>query len=575
MLFFFHFTLTKTCQVGLLLACCGSITSIYAATVDKAPPRNVLGVKQTVTSKVNPENIANIDLKDTDVASIMRLLAEASRQNIVVTNAAAKTRINLYLTNVPIEEAVESVCKVAGLWYRRDSRSQVFRIMTLDEYRQDLQVFDDYENQVFTLNHTNAKAIAATIASLFGDRIVLSFGLPIERITLKASAGSPDSQNSTTTENNNATQNNNTSADSSNTSVPLTSTARLETRPEQLSPNLLEALSARSTSQGQGVDSINSSQIKPLLGQRLPIYLSVNQEHGQLIVRSADRGAMREISQLINKLDIAVPQVLLEMQILSAEVGDDFRSIVQLSGADNKGRMTARSLTQQVTGLPPTFTFQFLDQHILANLEALQENRRLKVLSTPVLLASNHRPARVFIGEERVLVRGATLETRTVVNAPSRDIIKLDTQIRELGTILNVLPKINHDGTISLALRQEDSKVSDQSRNILLPEPNGSGTISIAMDTVQNTTLESTIVLKDGLGVAVGGLFRTRNFKREQKVPLLGDIPLLGHLFRQQVDEKSNTELILIITPHIIRNDADMADSQHLSQRLSPLMSKP
>ncbi|MAI35853.1 MAG: hypothetical protein CBE00_14060, partial [Planctomycetaceae bacterium TMED240] len=108
------------------------------------------------------------------VREVIDLLSEASGLNIVATPEAAEKTVTLTLRNVRVIDAIEIMAKISGLWYREEDATGAIRLMTTEEYQDDLIVFQDDVTRVFTLLHPNAMSIAQTIRSLYGPRVVLS-----------------------------------------------------------------------------------------------------------------------------------------------------------------------------------------------------------------------------------------------------------------------------------------------------------------------------------------------------------------------------------------------------------------
>jgi general secretion pathway protein D len=198
-----------------------------------------------------------------------------------------------------------------------------------------------------------------------------------------------------------------------------------------------------------------------------------------------------------------------------------------------------------------TFVYQFMNDKIRARIQLLQENNRINTLSSPILLATNNKPARVFVGTEQVVTTGfdAISGAANSVSVGAPAIIPV-TEIRNIGNTLQVMPKINADGTVTLLIQQDSSSLLRGASTI--PIPVGSNIQSFNVDSVRTSNIQGTVVAKNGLTVAIGGLIDTNDSESEQKVPLLGDIPFIGELFKRKVKSKGKRELMLLITPHII-----------------------
>ncbi len=153
-----------------------------------------------------------------------------------------------------------------------------------------------------------------------------------------------------------------------------------------------------------------------------------------------------------------------------------------------------------------SFLYQFLNDNLRARLEVLQENNMVVSLASPVLLSSNNRPARIFVGEERVLVTGINSGVVTPANGATTSVIQPQTEVRDIGTSLVILPKINADRSVTLSIAQDQSEVIEDSQQ--LPVSDGNSVTEFPIDSVRSSNLQGTVVAHDGLTIAVGGLVK-------------------------------------------------------------------
>ena len=135
-----------------------------------------------------------------------------------------------------------------------------------------------------------------------------------------------------------------------------------------------------------------------------------------------------------------------------------------------------------------------MTKHLLARIQLLQSQGYVETLATPMLLASNNKSAQIFIGEERVLVRGIE-EDEDISSVSTNRTTRVKTEIREIGNRLNIWPRINADQTVTLDIDQEISTVLVGTTTI--PTNNG----AFAIDSVQETTLKLTVIAKNGQSV--------------------------------------------------------------------------
>ncbi len=516
-------------------------------------------------SGIEDIRVKSVSLSDASVGDGARLLTDVSGYNIVATQDAAKSRVSFLLRDVSLKTSVETLCGLASLWYRDDPASRVLRIMTAQEYQRDLVVVRDAKTKVFTLLHPNAVLIATQIRDLYGPRVILSLGIDETAFETHASGPTDTSaQNGLIPGVVNGSQYG-SGGSGSNAGQQLSSIDR-DLSPERLA----EMAKRRAESDGsKSPGAVSEADVEAAMSQESVIYVTVNRTSNLLLVRTADERAVGEIEKLVLELDRPTPQVLLEMKILELDLADGFKSIFDLSIADDAaatgppdGQPANPLLPAAATGLKyvlgagnfplegGTLLYQFLDERLRFRIQLLSTERRIRTVATPLLLCSNNREARLFVGEERPLVRNVTVVTNTTTGVVT-DQLAPTVEIEEIGTTLRIIPHINADRTVTLTIFQESSSVVTGGAS--LPVSTGSGAVtSFPVDTVNTAILEAVIVGKDHLALAVGGLIREEISDSEQKVPFLGDLPVLGVLFRREVRNRSKRELILLITPHVL-----------------------
>ena len=171
------------------------------------------------------------------------------------------------------------------------------------------------------------------------------------------------------------------------------------------------------------------------------------------------------------------------------------------------------------------------DWSINANFAIGAENREAKVLSNPKLLVLNNQEASIDIIEEIPYMQSQTTSASTGDTTGT-------TSFKEAGIKLKVKPQINRDGSVILVVSPEQSYRTGE---------------AIDQTPIINTTRSSTtLMLRSGETAAIGGLIRETESSTENKIPLLGDIPILGYLFKKVQKNKNRTELTIFITAKIV-----------------------
>lgn len=525
--------------------------------------------------------IKRLEFRKTKLVDVMHAISEISGINIVPTKTAGDTEITVYLRNVSVHEAVDTISRSNGLWYRQDKISSAYRVMTTKEYQSDMVVFRDDATEIFNLLHPNPVIVATVIQDIYGDRVLMTLGVEDDLdmylggsfgsggfgssgssgssggfgMSSRSGLGSSRSSSRYGSRSSSSRYGSSRGFTSRSTGGRGARTNIVSERAitEELTPEQLSRLDA-AVEQSTEADSVSSESLRGLSNKEQPIYVTVNREHNLIIVRTSDAAAMREIEALIKDLDRPTPQVLLEMKVLELSSGNSFRQTFSLSGTSGGGRETYGLGNFPVEG--GTLVYNYIDSVISARLELLESKNQVNTLSSPVLLASNNKPAQVFVGEERVIVTGVDVAPATAVNGVVVSSVAVPvTEVRNIGNTLQILPKINADRTVTLVVQQDSSSVNVGGGT--LPVLIGNSVQNFNIDTVNTSNIQGIVVAKDGLTVAIGGLISSRDSDVVQKVPFVSEIPVLGQLFQRKERIHSKSELVLLITPHIITNPSE------------------
>ena len=178
---------------------------------------------------------------------------------------------------------------------------------------------------------------------------------------------------------------------------------------------------------------------------------------------------------------------------------------------------------------------------VRAVINALASKSKAKLLASPHIMVSDNREARIQVGQQVPLVTSETYGSAGTGSVPIRTI-----QYKDIGMILKVKPQINDSGLVALQISQE---VSTYSKDTLYADET---------QIILNKTEASTnLVVQDGQTIVIGGLIREDDSKARGGIPLLSRIPLLGYLFGNTENEALRTELVILLTPHVVKNQQE------------------
>ncbi|MCE2029029.1 type II secretion system protein GspD [Sessilibacter corallicola] len=507
------------------------------------------------------QRLGTVEFKDADVGDAVRVISEMAQVNIVATEAAKTEKVSIYLKDTTVEGVIDGICRVSGLWYRRDKEHNIYYILTEDEFNREIVVQKDFITKIYELKHQNVSDAANAIESLYGDRVELTEPSENASYELEGDIGGGEGAG-VGGNRNNATNRNNNNRNNRNNRVQIVggNNARdqdaVEVRRDFFDGNQLNS--------GESVNISESQLIQSRVRQEPPIFVTWNYLHNLLLIRTSDASVISDINKLIKSIDRPAQQVLLEVKILRANLGQEERSIFDYAyqqgqiqtGQDGDGDPIFAPRRLLNLGNFPVeggaFLAQLTGSELSATIEWLHTQNRINLVAQPNVISANNKEARLTIGEDRVIVTGATTdiitnESTTIVN------IDLETDTRIIGTELSIWPRINDDKTVTLDIEQSSTTLNEGVTN--LPVSSGLGTVTnVAIDSVTESTIELTAVARHGATIAVGGMIETETQEIKEKVPLLGDIPALGKLFRRDLDNDTRSELIVLITPWISEN---------------------
>jgi len=278
------------------------------------------------------------------------------------------------------------------------------------------------------------------------------------------------------------------------------------------------------------------------------------------------------IAEIIEKLDIVREQVLVEMLIMEVsedsllEIGIDWATLdkavadsVRFFGATNFGPrvdFVSGDLEGLAVGM---WKRTGEDVSIGAILHALQKQSNVNILSTPHITTSNHNTAKIIVGENRAF----TMQSRiTEATDPITPTVIKTFEYKDVGITLEITPHISQDGFVRLEIKSEFTKLIE---DVTAP--------STDTPTTAKRQAETIVSMNSGSTVVIGGLIRDDKTTIEKKIPLLGDLPLVGGLFRYQKDQLQKTNLLIFITPHILSSQEDLEQiTEKKRQEMAPAL---
>lgn len=235
-----------------------------------------------------------------------------------------------------------------------------------------------------------------------------------------------------------------------------------------------------------------------------------------------------QIDRLLAVVDRPPLQIMFEVEAIEVSrvdlknVGFDWGSVMSLPG---EVPIDSSSSFRIGMGIPNHPEYGL---NVTGTLHTLIENKKGKLLASPRIASLNGNTAQIMIGDK------LAVESTSIVSGSSI----VSTTYVEVGIKLEVTPFVNDDGTITIHVKPEVSNKTDTTKN---GNPN-----------IRTRQAETTLRVKNGETIVIGGLLQQQETSDRFKFPLLGDIPLVGQLFRTSTKEKTQTELVILITPKVI-----------------------
>jgi general secretion pathway protein D len=322
-----------------------------------------------------------------------------------------------------------------------------------------------------------------------------------------------------------------------------------------------------------GRSSSSTGRQYPSSGTIGDAYYSIDPETRR-VVTIADEDTSKYISQVLSNLDRPKPQVLIKVVFLEVTrssaldfgieggwtrpAGSDpivnAANVFGLSGLNQSPtntplnpvgqplssfQSTASSVASGNAGL-----YQVLGANYQATLRAIAQAGNAKVLSRPSILARNNQPATITVGQQVPLISSVSYSglNGTPINAVN---------YQNVGVILTVTPFITSDGLVEMIVSPQVSSI-DTTTTVPI-------SLGVNAPVIDIRSASTVAVTPDGQTVILGGLIQSSKAKNETKIPLLGDIPLLGVLFKRTVKNDAQTELMIFLTPHIIQAPSQLA----------------
>jgi general secretion pathway protein D len=314
----------------------------------------------------------------------------------------------------------------------------------------------------------------------------------------------------------------------------------------------------RSTTRATPRTSTSSSSSYPSATQMGTATISVDPETRRVFVVT-DADTAEHVRQVIKDLDRPTPQVLIKCVFLEATYTKDsdigvegiYKHNISGSSVDQFNGSAIGSTAFDLAASGGIYTFASAAGDLNVTLAALAKAGKTEILSRPSILARNNQPATISLGQQVPLITNTRFDNfGNQINSVS---------YQDVGIILSVTPFITEDNLVEMVVSPQISELTDRSQWVPISSGGTNNASSFSAPVINSRSADTVVVVPDGQTVVIGGLMQSKKLDSTEKVPLLGDIPLLGLLFKHKVTSNGKTELMIFMTPHIVKQPSDLA----------------
>lgn len=291
-----------------------------------------------------------------------------------------------------------------------------------------------------------------------------------------------------------------------------------------------------------GDNVVTSNSTSTIVSANLSVKIVADEATNSLLIRSTARD-YRQLLTTINQLDAVPLQVMINAVIAqitlseATKFGVDWSRIAADSAVNSISTNTSTSFAPQIGGL--LFTKSFIDgaSQVDATLQAIAINNDVQLLARPSLTVANNQEGDIQIGSQVPVEQGQSIGTGGFATT--------NIQYRDTGIVLSITPQINNVGIVNLIIRQELSSVD------------GGATGVNNNPVFNNQEINTTVVVRNGENVVLGGLIQTDTENLNTGVPGLNRLPVLGRLFSYQQETVERRELFIVLRPEIINLNSE------------------
>ena len=447
-----------------------------------------------------------LEFKNVDIMDVLKVIAGKSGLNIVAGRGVSG-KVTIYLRNVEVRDALRIILEAHNLAFAEEDG--ILRVMTAKDFqlKYGKKFGEDLQTSIVQLVYADATVVNSVLVqmkSVLGKVIV----------------------------------------DKSSNALILIDTPQRVRMLEQLilgmdtprQTQVFELYYAKAEDLAAKISGVLTANVGRV---------EIDPRSNKLIVTDSPEKILR-VEQMIRALDDREPEVFIEAKILQVALRDEYKLGIDwealapgyhdlsfrtdmdiLDTSDKRGVMNIGTLSRD---------------RYTALLEGLRTIGTTNILSNPRISVMNNQEAKILVGSTEPYITSTTVTPSSGPTTTSESV-----NFIEVGVKLYVTPTVHKSGFVTMKIKPEVSSVV---RSVTTSNNN---TIPV----VETSEAETTVMVKDGVTIVIGGLIKDEAIKTEKKVPVLGEIPVVGRAFQSRDHFKRKTELVIFLTPHIITGDVD------------------
>lgn len=477
------------------------------------------------TEEISPlkTKIVDIAARNTPLRDVLYVIAEATSLNLVMEkDVSPEVPITITLKNVSAEDALNTVFSSVDYFYT---------------VRDNLLIVKALETRFFELGHP---PIVQTYSVDVGGDILGGAGGG-------TSSGSTSSSSSSST----STISNTAASASSNIKGSVTQSSKGDTT----AFNFWDAIE-KSISIILGPASVQPQSAQPAAAPPPAHSFTVNRLTGTIVVTASKKNIER-VEQYLNTVRKVINrQVLVEAKIIEVQLSDslkygiDWNVLGNWKGVGNIQAFGTKNFSSVVGATLPAFNVGVGTDNLTSLLNALQQQGEVRTLSNPRVNIMNGQTALLSVGRNRTIISRVDTTTTAAGGASPITTFTIGTSSILSGIIIGIVPYISESGEISMTITPIISDlVGLDERTVGLT---GQNQTTISLPTIDLKELSTTVKVRDGQMVVIGGLISKRESLQDSKVPGLGDVPVAGGLFTSRDKSESRTELVVVLQPALL-----------------------